>query len=148
MINDRIPSTWEMALRYCGSKQRWIDYVYNTYVNKYNNDVMHTKKDKDRLKSENIRKICNAKKPFKDTIQLEQMITYNRNDEYEYWNSIVKWVEWFQKYLLKIKNVADISSKVDGLSGDALAEYINTRFSLDNLKLSKFILKEIGYGGV
>lgn len=145
MINDRIPGTWEMALRYCGSKQRWIDYVYKTYVGKYNNDVMHTKKEKDRIKSENIRKICNAKRPFKDTIQLEIMLTYSRKDEYDYWLSVVKWVEWFQNNLLKIENVANIAAKVDNLHGDDLIKYIDVRFSLNNLKLSSFIINELGY---
>lgn len=145
MINDRIPSTWEMALRYCGSKQRWIDYVYTTYVGKYNNDVMHTKKEKNRIKADNIRKICNAHFGFQNTIQTNQMLTYNKMDEYRYWMSIIKWVEWFCENLLKIKSAADVAVKVDGLHGDDLVKYIDVRFSLNNLKLSSFIIKELDY---
>lgn len=142
MINDRIPLIWDIGLRWCRCKTAWIEYVYNDCVKKYENDVMHNDYQKKRLKEAEIKRSCNAHNGFKYSLNLETMIQISE-EKYIFWKNVVKWVNWFSKHYEYIAMAAEIENSTNNTSENELINYINDRFNLNDINLSKFIIKEV-----
>lgn len=88
MLRDRCPIIVDFALKWCKAKQRWIDHVYENSIQFYK-----SKKDK----NEACRIMLGISKKhrgfdFHYTITWDNLIA----EEKEYWESIEKWVNWFQ----------------------------------------------------
>ena len=143
-INDRIPKTWDIGLRWCRSKTKWIDYVYDTHVRPISNDWRV--KERNKRNFERVIEMTGGKNRFGDkttfdlTINTHTLIIENKH-EYDYWMSVIKWVRFFSKNLIYLNDAAECLYR-KGMSIDEAAEDINTRFKLNDIKLSKFILKE------
>lgn len=144
MISCNIPKAWDIALRWCKCRQRWIERVYSIGVAPYNSDVMHSKKQKEELKESYVKRICNPNKTsFRDTLELDRLLNPKDIVAYNAWMNIVEWVEWFRKILPFIRN--DAKFYYDrGERGDKLALLIAENYSID-INLSKHILTQYGY---
>ena len=143
MISDNIPGTWDIALRYCKCRKKYIERVYSLCVVKYKNDVMHTLAQKKKLIEEGIRRATNSKNPFSDSLELDRLRNEKNLHLLEYWENIVSWVAWFSSNTLYIKD--DAKYYYDkGVRGDELVSVIANRFDFDP-KLVKHILKQAGY---
>jgi hypothetical protein len=143
MISDNIPKTWDIALRYCKCRKKYIERIYSLYVVKYKGDVMHTLAQKKKLIEEGIHRATNSKNPFSDSLELDRLRNEKNLHLLKYWENIVSWVAWFSSNTLYIKD--DAKYYYDkGVRGDELVSVIANRFDFDP-KLVKHILKQIGY---
>lgn len=96
LISDRIPATWDVALRWCKCRQRYIERIYDLGVKPYNTDVMHSRKQKDDLKLEYVNHTLNAKKTkFIDTLELDRLFKPETLEDYYSWKKVADWVSWF-----------------------------------------------------
>lgn len=141
MISDRIPATWDMALRWNQCRQAWIEYCYNTYLRPLNTNVMKSRKWNEAEKAKRVTEICNVKKGFANSINLDRLLQEN-SEQYTYWKKIIDWVKWFCEKMPHISNSAKNSYNIEGLRKNALAESISKQYSI-NVDLSIFILKRL-----
>lgn len=96
LISDRIPATWDVALRWCKCRQRYIERIYDLGVKPYNTDVMHSRKQKDDLKLEYVNRTLNAKRTkFIDTLELDRLLRPETVEEHDSWKKVADWVNWF-----------------------------------------------------
>ena len=63
--------------------------------------------------------------------------------EYEFWKNVTNWVNWFSKHYEYIAIAVEIENSTYNTPENELINYINDRFKLDNIDLSKFIIKEV-----
>ena len=143
MISDNIPKTWDIALRWCKCRQKYIERVYRNYVAIYKNDVMHTLAQKKKLIENGIHRATNPKNAFSDSLELDKLRNEKDLQLLTYWEGVVDWVVWFSSNTLYIKNDADFYSK-KGVHGDELASLIAKNHELDP-ELIKHILKYNDY---
>ena len=105
MISDRIPQVWDMTIRWCKCRNRFIEYVYDTIVRPYQTDVMHSRKEKTKLISEQLKNELNPMSTsFRETVRLTRLLTYNHTEEYNYWKTVADWNDFFATRALYIKN--------------------------------------------
>lgn len=105
MLRDRMPSTLDIALRWCKAKEKWMDYVYEKHIktvpkNQRSNAVKITLGTLPAYTIDDIKSVFRdlgkkLVKPippqslrwdFKDTVP---------NDSY--WAYVNSWVSWFRK---------------------------------------------------
>ena len=103
MLRDRTPKVVILALKWCKAQEKWLDHVYGNWIWIYSSK-------KERLAiTRNILGL--DKKPrqfnFEGTILWDNLTV----EEKESWESIAKWVSWFQENHAYIKNTYDISKK-------------------------------------
>lgn len=106
MIRDRVPSTVDLALRWCKAKTRWVEYVYYTYA-----WFLEDKENRDYQ----VRCILGLAKncrsfDFDNTIEWKDL----SKEELEYWTGVSKWVKWFTQSVIPISE----SYKTHLLKGD------------------------------
>lgn len=147
MISDNIPLTWDLGLRWCKCRLRWIEYVYVHYIKPYDNDY-RSKKEIKRLKSRQAKFYCGKLKnenghklTFDLTINMHTLLIRDK-EQYDYWTTIIKWVNWFSKNTLYLKSMM---SNMQYSSDDEIADYIQTHCKLKDRKLVEFIVKNIRY---
>lgn len=145
MIRDRIPKTWDMALRYLKCKTKFIDYVYVIHVKKFNDNVMNTKKENNKSKEEIIKKVLNPTLyRFDETIKLEKLLNYSSGqinhlkDEYFFWNKVNTWVKWFCKNVIYIQNFIEIEKDIENKTKDTIVKDVSLKFGIPH-DLSEFI---------
>lgn len=96
LISDRIPATWDLALRWLKCRRRYIERIYNIGIARLNTDVTHTRKQNNDRKMKYVNDTFNLKKwTFKDTLELHRLNKEETLDEFNYWNKISDWVAWF-----------------------------------------------------
>lgn len=142
MINDRIPFIWDIGLRWCRCKTAWIEFIYNSCVKPYKNDVMHNEHQKKKLKETNIKRSCDVHNGFQYSLNLDILLQKSKA-EYEFWKNVSNWVNWFSKHYEYIAIAVEIENSTYDTPENELINYINDRFKLDNIDLSKFIIKEV-----
>lgn len=162
MLRDRMPLILDLALRWCKAKDRWIDYVYDSYIKKQAKDkrsiavktILGIKQKwkrqeiYDRIKYSELKPITKEqvdKIPksalfltFNDTIEWEKL-SKEEPDMYEYWKIVGEWVNWFSCSHLKIENTYK-HSRQWGMSEDEIVPIIMSKYSIDN-KLAKYLIK-------
>ena len=149
MISDNIPKTWDLALRWCECRTKWIEYVYNTHVKKYNTDWRGHKKILE-LKSTAVKQMTQKQKfdgmllKFDDTINFDILFREDP-EQYEAWKTVSTWVSWFSENYAYIKSTADIQLTCKYKSVDETVEYICKKYNLDDVQLVYFILNDMGY---
>lgn len=154
MISDNTPRTWDLALRWCKSKTKWIEYVYKQFVAVYNNNVMHTYAENKRLKGLAVKRILGVAKrkrgehyPLSYTIKLDSFLvnpTKESIEEYDLWCGVIKWENWFSRSLIWLDE--SIKFYVDsGYLVEDIIECINTKFKLNNVDLARFIVENNEY---
>lgn len=142
MISDNIPKTWDLALRWCHCRTKWIEYIYNVHIAPLNNDWRDERTRKS-LKEKRTRMLTSPKRTrFFDTINHDRMLLEDK-EAYEAWKSVSNWVTWFSEQYAYITSSAKIQMECKGTSIDDTAEYINKRYKLNNIKLAKFIIDSI-----
>lgn len=139
MLSDRLPYVVNIALKWCESKGRWVEHVYNTQVKIY-----VKKSDKDYA----VRCVLGIAKRhpefnFNDTIDWNNL----SEDDNSHWKWVSDWVNWFQKSFCDIENIIKTSRLIGMLENDIIKEVCTTY--LKNMeqesaeKLAKYILKNI-----
>lgn len=100
MLRDRCPKLVNYALKWCRAKEKWLDHVYNSWIWMYVSNEERYKAAKDVLG------IHGKKMQFKfeDTILWDNL----SKEEKSYWETVSKWVFWFQKNYAYIQNTYDI----------------------------------------
>lgn len=142
MISHRIPSTWDITLRWCKCRNKFIERVYDVHIRPLNSNVMRTKKQNEEEKEKKIVSYINPKKNMADAIDLTNLLQYGKQ-EYTFWSHVVSWNEWFCKNIPYIKNAADVAIFC-GSDNENLCNEIAERYTRKNHKLAEFILKQIG----
>lgn len=102
MLRDRISNmkNVDIALKYCKAKERWLDHVYDNFINVYI-------EQKDRYEAVRIMLGASSKDrifDFHSTILWDNLDNYDT----EYWKAVESWVIWFEENSENI--VTDIKS--------------------------------------
>lgn len=104
MLRDRTPKLVSFALKWCKVKEAWLDHVYKNWIWLYVSN-------KERLEATKriLGYTSNNKREFKfeDTIAWDSLSP----DETSEWESVAKWVSWFQSTVPYIENEYNISKK-------------------------------------
>lgn len=140
MISDRIPQVWDMTIRWCKCRNRFIEYVYDNVVRPSRTDVMHTRKEKAKLVPKRIKDELNPMlTSFKEAVRLMKLLNYNKTEDYNYWKVVADWNDFFATRALHIKNSC-IHSRNKGATTKELIVEISERYKIDP-KLAEFIIK-------
>lgn len=139
MISDRMPKTWDMTLRWCKSRQKWIDYFYNTHVKPWNTDYRVKKRNQN--KRDAIMK--SFKSTFENTIETERMMLNGSEEEYRHWIWVIDWSKWFCTKEIFIESMLKRMHEEGGLPED-LKKAIMERYKTDE-ELAEFIVKYLRY---
>ena len=126
MISARVPKVWDMAIRWCKCRQRWIDRVYDKHLKALNNNCMASKEANNNKKSEIVKNILNPKKTkFEDTIRYDQMVQYNE-EEQEFWKPVIAWVHFFAEKYPYWENFVNVRSRGYGKTKSEIAKDLAT----------------------
>ena len=140
MISDRIPQVWDMTIRWCKCRNRFIEYVYDNVVRPYKTDVMHSRKEKAKLISKQLKDELNPMSTsFRETVRLTKLLTYNKTEDFNYWKVVADWNDFFATRALYIKSSC-IHSRSRGATTKELIVEISERYEIDP-KLAEFIIK-------
>ena len=140
MISDRIPLVWDMTIRWCKCRNRFIEYVYDNVVRPYKTDVMHSRKEKAKLISKQLKDELNPMSTsFRETVRLTKLLTYNKTEDFNYWKVVADWNDFFATRALYIKSSC-IHSRSRGATTKELIVEISERYEIDP-KLAEFIIK-------
>lgn len=143
MISDRIPSVWDMTIRWCKCRKRFIEFVYDNIVRPYNNDVMHTKKERAKIISKLLKEELNPMSTsFREVVRLKKLLQYNQIIEFQYWKSVADWNDFFATRALYVKNSCQISRKTRGATTEELVKEVAENFGMDS-KLAEYIIKSL-----
>lgn len=103
MLRDRCPKLVDYALKWCKSKETWLDHVYKNFIWIYVDNEA-------RLKATKITLGINTKHnkfKFEDTIAWDNLT----KKETEAWKRVAGWVSWFQKTYSYVENTYVISKQ-------------------------------------
>ena len=140
MISDRIPSVWDMTIRWCKCRNRFIEYVYDNVVRPYKTDVMHSRKEKAKLISKQLKDELNPMSTsFRETVRLTKLLTYNKTEDFNYWKVVADWNDFFATRALYIKSSCIHSRSRSATTKELIVE-ISERYEIDP-KLAEFIIK-------
>lgn len=143
LIKDCIPKTWDIGLRWCRAKGKWIDHVYDTNIRQYNNDTTHSLKEKNKIKARKIKDICKPYASFRDSIYFDTFLYKDKHNEYVFWSNVSEWVNWFVNHYLYISSsVLIVIDTNPEMSKEDIVKYIDDKYSLKNISLSRFIVQE------
>lgn len=114
-LRDRCPRTVDIALKWCESKNKWVDHVYDHHVR-----FLTDKKER----AEQVNIILGLSKKnrffeFKDTIDWHNIT----EDEKNHWEYVQNWVDWFCENYLYIQNEYMVR-KSKGDSEENIKDYI------------------------
>lgn len=101
MLRDRLPKIVNYALKYCSTKERWLDHVYHNFIWVYvsNEERYEATKTVLGIDSRNHMQF-----KFDSTIMWDNL----SDGEKSYWNRVSQWVHWFQRNYAYIQNTYDI----------------------------------------
>lgn len=105
MIRNRISNMpdIDLALKWCKAKERWINHVYDSFINIY-------VEKQDRYEATRIILGISSKNQefnFHSTIDWDNLDDYDR----AYWEIIEGWISWFSKNIESI--LQDIHNGID-----------------------------------
>lgn len=136
MLRDRMPYVVNLALKYCKSKERWINHVYNTQIGIYTN-----KSDRDYA----TRCVLGIAKrhpsfDFDDTIDWNDL----SEEDTKMWKIVSSWVKWFQSKHAVIENLYNTHKIVE--DDETIRKiikrcYLNTLTEKTQEELSIFLMK-------
>lgn len=131
MLTNRCPKLVDIALKWCKAKTRWVDYVYDTYINIYT--------DKE-SRYEATRIVLGISKKDRQ-FDFNKTIEWNNLDKEEtnYWNNVKGWVEWFTKNHMSIEQ----DYQFDGAE-KTIKRWLGTLDEATQTKLWKVLLTSFG----
>lgn len=143
MLRNRCPAVVDFALKWCKAKQRWIEHVYENSIRIYK-----TKADK----NEACRIVLGISKKHRG-FNFHYSITWDNltKEEVEYWNSIEKWVKWFQSNMTGICQDIEIHNEAEELNNIIIEKYLYSLKPANNASLEEkenrmdYIYKFIDY---
>lgn len=123
MLRDRIPVVDNAALKWCGAKTKWINYVYDTYMK-----FLIDKSDRNSV-CRNILGLAKSNRNFvfHKTIEWSDL----SEEETKYWKNVNNWVEWFEKTLILISDERKIKI-LKGFEEEEIKAHICAKF-MNNL---------------
>lgn len=102
MLRDRVSKmqSVDLALKWCKAKERWIDHVYNNFVN------IFVEKEDRYAATRTILGISGRSREF----DFDKTVNWENLDDHDrlYWEAVKSWVVWFQANALYIEQ--DIKS--------------------------------------
>ena len=106
MLRDRVPSTVEKALRWCGAKNRWIEHVYRTQIGIFVEDEQRKKA---------TRTVLGLHKGKPTNFDFHKSIDWDNlsDEDTVYWEAVESWIRWFGNKYLYIENEYEISGDID-----------------------------------
>lgn len=165
MLCDRMPQTLDIALRWCKSKNKWVDYVYDTIIQKYPQrerskavkqvlgltDYYNIDEIKIYFRTRGLKQCKDIPKEelklsFSNTINWESLAGKDI-EEQDQWRAICSWVTWFKYWYQYIENAVKISMANGKIYSD-ICKDIENRF-LPNVdpsikeKLSAYLVDNI-----
>lgn len=147
MIRDRVPKMVNLALKYCGCKEKWLDHVYKNWVWIYSDKDVRDTVTRELLGLD--KKGKPTKFNFEDTILWDNLTV----EEEKYWKRVSNWVSWFQKNYSYVENEYSISKSkgrdIREIKYDIMIRYLDwmcpTAEDTDeqrqekNIKINKFV---------
>ncbi len=148
MLRDRIPSTIDIALKFCKAKQRWVDYVYDEFIHPYtnNSDKSFTVKH---ILGETCRTDKHGNKHIVYHVDFHHSINWDElSPSYvQYWQWVETWVLWLQKNLLYIQNniesLRDLGYTEEQITSILTDQYSSALGADVSNKLIKFLIRII-----
>lgn len=128
MISDRLPETWDMALRYLKCRQRWIDLIYKKNLAPLNTNCMCSKKENEKMKAEIVKDLY--KMSFWRATNIDGLLAFD-GDLYTYWTAVNSWITWFSKNMQYIDSNVSTAKKLDGANEEIIKSVIR-RFAQPN----------------
>jgi hypothetical protein len=166
MLCDRMPQTLDIALRWCKAKNKWVDYVYDHFIQKYPqnersravkqvlgltnyyniDEIIMFFRIRGMKQSNNIPKE-ELKLSFKDTMNWEELAGRDVN-ELNNWKAINSWVVWFKCWYSYIESTVKISIKNGKVYSEICKEIeykylIKIEDTSNREKLSAFLVDNI-----
>lgn len=162
MLRDRMPKILSLALMWCKAKERWIEYVYNNKVKKY---------DKEK-RSLIVKQLLGIKQLYKrqeiyDTLRYSELVNVTREqvdniprselfmkfsesinftelymedpNMYLYWKSVAEWVDWFSMTYASIENTYN-HSRSWKISDVEIRAILMDKYKIDG-KLADYLIK-------
>lgn len=122
MIRDRVPETVDAALKWCKAKNKWVEHVYYHFV-----WFLIDKDDR----NHQVRSLMGIAK-YSRGFDFDSTIDWWNIDkeEAEYWNSIKKWVNWFEESTITVVETRK-TQKLMGKTEEQIKEYICTKLFKD-----------------
>ena len=139
MLRDRLPITVNIALKWCGAKQKWIDHSYNQFIN-----VFKSKTDR----YETTRIILGISKKQRN-FDFHKSIDWNSLTEEQklYWDRIESWVIWFKKMYSYIVNDYEVSLKmgkdISTLKGEIISKYLTSLDPVTQERFADYLIKNL-----
>lgn len=143
MLSENIPKVWDIALKWCGCKTKWIEYVYKAHIQPYNTNCLLTKKQNKHKKTVAVREIIKKGARFSDSIKWDSFMvnpTDASREEQEMWTKVNTWVTWFSKNNIYIEDIIKSYMSEHRYTDEEIADKLNQRYKLNNQKLSKFLV--------
>ena len=105
MLRDNLPEPVDLALKWCKTKGKWIDYVYDKYI------WFLADKEQRKYQTKAILGLVNANREFKfhDTIEWSDL----SDEDEKHWKNVETWGDWFNKYHSEIKEDIFLNNQVD-----------------------------------
>lgn len=139
MVRDRTPQTINYALKWCKAKERWVNHVYEHFINIYVDK-------KERKKA--VHAVLGLHKG-KVNMDFHKSIAWDHfgitKDEIEYWQWVEGWVNWFRTIFVYIedehKKLLDSGTYTQERFRQILCtKYIKNADESIRLKLANFII--------
>ena len=125
MLRDRCPKVVNYALKWCKTKEAWLNHVYENWIWIYADKKIRLEATKNIL---GIKKDVFGKSQmnfvFVDTILWDNLT----DEEKQMWERISNWVSWFQKNYAYIENAYQISKQtgksIERIKYEIIANYL------------------------
>ena len=96
MLRDRCPKVVNCALKWCKSKEAWLNHVYENSIWIYSSNEERLKETRSLLGLDKNPKVF----VFEDTILWDNFTP----EETKHWKKVCNWVSWFQKEYAYVEN--------------------------------------------
>lgn len=129
MLRDRIPVYADIALKWCKTKERWINIVYRDTISVFadKNDRYDITKTVLGLKSKD--KMFN----FDDTVYWDAL----SEDEHKILKVASSWVKWFKYYFIFIENEYKVDLSLGYSEEEIISELCSGLLKKSTLQLEK-----------
>lgn len=101
MLRDRVPYVVNLALKWCNSKEKWVQHVYDSQIKMY---ASNSAKD---YMTRDILGLNKNSGPFDFHRSIDWENISNENTKH--WQHVEGWVTWFSHNYAYMKNTYEIS---------------------------------------
>lgn len=135
MVRNRVPKVVDFALKWCKAKNRWIEHVYEHFINIY--------VDKDERKRA-THAVLGLHKGKPINFDFHKSIFWDHfdatDDEVEYWEYVESWVDWFRSYFIYMNDVYMNSESEEECKNKLKTSFLKNTEESERDKLANFII--------